>query len=219
MNNSIKFLILCLFINSYTLGQKNELDILMFNKEIEAGLDEWKKEKELTITQTSNMVTEDQNKKKLKGIQKLSKDVQERLSSLGFLAQMAPTGYLATKEVQKIKHYQKKIIQEAKKSNIDLVWVFKEEKKIAKDVWDIVKYIAGIVATYGVINQMEKADRRILIDFTYEEIKAISSSSWWLYNKIKMANEKARFEKALFDYSIERDKRLVNEIIGKIKNF
>ena len=77
----------------------------------------------------------------------------------------------------------------------------------------------GIVISYGAINQMEKSERKILLDYALGEVKTLSRNSKHMLLKIRDIKAKVLRNKRAFQYYVNRDKQVVESIMKNIKSF
>ena len=64
---------------------------------------------------------------------------------------------------------------------------------------------------------MERADRQILLNHALAEVDRLNNNSYATLCIIRDAKEQARIKKSMFDYYIQRDKELVEDLLKNIK--
>jgi hypothetical protein len=74
--------------------------------------------------------------------------------------------------------------------------------------------MAGIVLSYGTINEMEKAERKILLDFAQSEIKTLRQQSYSTLQKIINVKRKIKLRNNLLQNWVNRDKKIIQDIIN-----
>ncbi len=189
----------------------------MINSEIRNSLGEHETQKELKKEQTANVSLETTNKTFWTKYKETTKKVQDRLRIIDFAMQSIPTGYAIYLEGQAIRNTQKRIIEELRDSPSALVIALPDQIKFVDDLQMTTRLLVGIVASYGAINQMEKADRKKLLDYALEEVKLIKYKANFLLYKILEFKENLQNKKHLLKYYVQRDKALVDDIIKNIK--
>lgn len=182
-------------------------------------MDENGRQKEMKNKQTLNLATENQNKKQWTKLRVTTTKIQDRLRSVDFALQAIPTGYAISQEAAKIKKNEQDIIQELKTAPYALVVALPGQIKFADDLQMVVRLITGIVVSYGVINQMEKAERKILLDYALDEVKNLESESYYTLFLIRELRRKIEYKKALLQYYVNRDRQVVGGIMTGIKSF
>ena len=75
------------------------------------------------------------------------------------------------------------------------------------------QFIIGIIASYGTINQMEKAERKILLDFAKGEFQQLRIESGDMLRKIRNAKRKVNLKRTTLKGWVERDKKIIKDII------
>jgi hypothetical protein len=83
----------------------------------------------------------------------------------------------------------------------------------------VTRLITGIILSYGAMNQMEKSERKILLDYALGEVKTLSRNSTHILLKIWDIKAKVIRNKRAFQYYVNRDKKVVEDIMKNIKSF
>ncbi|MDO4881139.1 MAG: hypothetical protein Q3983_07650 [Capnocytophaga sp.] len=191
----------------------------MIHLRVDHTLKEHERQKEMNSNQSKNLGMESTNKTMWGKFKDVTKDIQDRLRKVDFVLQAIPTGYVITEKTKEIYQTQKSIYAEIKTAPKYLQKVLPKQIKFYDDLQMIVRYMTGIVVSYGAINQMERAERQILLDHALAEVNSLSSSSFATLMLIRDAKMAEQFKKAELKYYAERDKALVNDILRKIKKF
>ena len=66
---------------------------------------------------------------------------------------------------------------------------------------------------------IEKSERKILLDYALQEVENLNRSSYFMLVKIKDIKEKIQWKKNVLEYYRNRDAQVVKDIIGGIKKF
>ena len=77
-----------------------------------------------------------------------------------------------------------------------------------------IRLMAGIVLSYGTINGMEKAERKILLDYAQNEIKTLRQQSYATLQKILNVKRKMKLRNNLIKNWINKDKQIIQNIIN-----
>jgi precorrin-4 methylase len=145
--------------------QKETVSFPMMNQEIRHTMEENDRQKTMKNRQDINLTTEVVNKKQWEKFKETTTKIQERLRLVDFAMQAIPTGYAIFLESQKIQDIQTKIITEIETAPYSLVVVLPAQIKFVDDMQMVVRLLSGIVISYGAINQMEKAERKLLLEY------------------------------------------------------
>lgn len=191
----------------------------MMNLEIRHSMEENGRQNEMKNRQTLNLATENQNRKQWNKLRETTVKIQDRLRFVDFAMQALPTGYAISQEAAKIKKNEELIIEELKTAPYALVAALPGQIRFADDLQMVVRFLTGIVVSYGAINQMEKAERKILLDYALDEVKNLESESYYTLFLIRELRRKIEYKKALLQYYVNRDRQVVQDIMGGIKSF
>ena len=136
-----------------------------------------------------------------------------------FALQTSPTGIIISQEAREIKENQEKIFNEIRTAPYALIVALPKQIQFIDELQMVVRFLTGIVASYGAINQMEKAERKILLDYGLAEVQRLNSQSFYILQTIRNAKEKFETRKGLLQYYMNRDRQIVEDIINNVKTF
>ncbi len=194
--------------------EKENVSFPMMNQEIRHTMQENERQKEMKNWQDTNLATETVNKKQWEKFRETTTKIQDRLRIVDFAMQAIPTGYAIFLESQKIQDIQSKIITEIQTAPYSLIVVLPAEIKFVDDMQMIVRLLTGIVLSYGAINQMEKAERKILLEYALEEVRRLRRDSFFMLMKIRDIKWKVEWTKFVVLNYINKDKQIVEQIIN-----
>ena len=199
--------------------QQENVSFPMMNLEINATMKENERQKEMRQKQTLNATVETANKTQWNNFKDKVTKVQDRLRIFSFAIQAIPTGIAMSREVNKINQNQTDIINEINSAPYSIIAVLPSQVKFVDDLQMVTRLIMGIVISYGAINQMEKSERKILLDYALGEVKTLSRNSTHMLLKIRDIKAKVLRNKRAFQYYVNRDKQVVESIMKNIKSF
>lgn len=199
--------------------EKENVSFPMMNIEINATMKENKRQKIMRQEQTLNATIETANKIQWNNFKVKVTKVQDRLRIVSFAIQAIPTGIAINREIAKITNNQTAIIQEINTAPYSIITVLPSQIQFVDDLQMVTRLIMGIVISYGAINQMEKSERKILLDYAFGEVKTLSRNSTHILLKIRDIKAKVLRDKRAFQYFMNRDKQLVESIMKNIKTF
>ena len=199
--------------------QKENVSFPMMNLEINATMKENERQKEMRQKQTLNATIETANKTQWNNFKDKVTKVQDRLRIVSFAIQAIPTGIAMNREITKITNNQTAIIQEINTAPYSIIAVLPSQIQFVDDLQMVIRLITGIVISYGAINQMEKSERKILLDYALGEVKTLSRNSTHMLLKIRDIKAKVLRNKRAFQYYVNRDKQVVESIMDNIKSF
>ena len=199
--------------------QKENVSFPMMNQEIRNTMYENDRQKEMKNWQDTNLISETANKKQWTKFKETSTKIQDRLRFVSFAMQAIPTGIAITREAQKIKNTQMQIINEINTAPYSIVVVLPNQIQFVDDLQMVVRLLTGLVVSYGAINQMEKSERKILLNYALSEVENLGRSSTYMLMKVRDIKEKVRWRNVLLKYYVNRDKKVVQDILKGFKNF
>ena len=90
--------------------------------------------------------------------------------------------------------------------------------QFADDLQMVMRYLTGLVVSYGAINQMERKERQILLNYALDEVNRLANDSFLTLMLIREYKARLEYRKNMFRYYIERDKSLVEDLMRNIKS-
>ena len=199
--------------------QQENVSFPMMDLEINATMKEHERQKEMRQKQTLNASVETANDTQWKNFKEKVTKIQDRLRVVSFAIQAIPTGVAMTREVNKITDNQTAIIDEISTAPYSIIAVLPSQVQFVDDMQMVTRLVIGIIVSYGAINQMEKAERKVLLDYALVELKSISRNSTHMLFKIRDIKAKVLRNKRAFQYYVNRDKQVVKDIMNNIKSF
>ncbi|WP_312400244.1 hypothetical protein [Chryseobacterium sp.] len=199
--------------------QQENVSFPMMDLEINASMKEHNRQKEMRQKQTLNATVETANQTQWKNFKEKITKVQDRLRIVSFAIQAIPTGVAVSREITKITDNQTSIINEINTAPYSIMAVLPAQVQFVDDLQMVTRLITGIILSYGAINQMEKSERKVLLDYALSEVKALNRNSTYMLLKIRDIKAKVLRNKRAFQYYVNRDKQVVESIMNNIKSF
>lgn len=197
--------------------QKENVSFPMMNQEIRHTMEENNRQTEMHSKQFMNSITENMNNNQWWKFKETQKKIQNRLRFVDFALQSIPTGYAIVLETQQIVKIQNEIYGLIAQAPYAVAPILPGQLMFVYDMQMIVRLLVGIVASYGAMNQMEKAERQILLDFALDEVKLLKKDAMSMLRLVKNILEKIRFNKYMVINWVNQDKKLVKDIMGAFK--
>lgn len=194
--------------------QKENVSFPMMNLEIRHTMEEHDRQKEMKNRQVANLASENVNKKQWEKFRETTAKIQDRLRIVDFAMQAIPTGYVIYLESQKISELQSQILAEIQTAPYAIASILPAEIKFVDDMQMIVRLLTGIVVSYGAINQMEKAERKILLEYALQEVKQLTLDARIMLMKIRDLKQKIAWIRFQILNYINKDKQIIQEIIN-----
>lgn len=190
----------------------------MMNIEINSTMKEHDRQKDMRKNQLANATVETANRAQWNGFKDKVKKIQDRLRIVSFAIQAIPTGIAMNREITKIIQNQTAIVNEIETAPLSIIAVLPSQVQFVDDLQMATRLIIGIVVSYGAMNQMEKSERKILLDYALGEVKTLSRNSTHILLKIRDIKAKVLRNKRAFQYYVNRDKQVVESIMNQIKS-
>ena len=212
--------ILCFVIVMYSAMFKGQLTggnyicYYLINSEIQKTMDENDKQKEMRNKQLYNLSLESANKEQWSKYRDVTEKIRGRLNNLSFAVQAIPTSVNIVKEIDKIYEIQSKIYTELSDAPLWIPVALNGQYEFVNNLQLYIRLMAGIILSYGTINGMEKAERKILLDYAQSEIKMLRQQSYSTLQKIINVKRKMKLRNNLLQNWVNRDKKIIQDIIN-----
>lgn len=198
---------------------EDSLSVNMISQEVEYTMEENQRQKTMNNRQNINTTSEGTNNRQWGKYRETAQKIQDRLRIVDFALQAIPIGYVITQKANDIKRYQQRIYEEIHTAPQSLKDIVPKQIKFADDLQMVMRFLTGLVVSYGAMNQMERAERQILLDHALAEVEALSNASFSMLSLIRDYKQKADLQKGILDFYIRRDKELVQDILKNFKKF
>ncbi len=218
-------LLICLLCNSIIVsaqfsGTTDETDYCNFifmNHEIKHTLEEHKRQTTITNNETVNTVLENKNKNDWTNVKSKIKRIQDRLKIIDPALQVIPSLVVVSREYKDILDNQKKIFQESQDLPPNIQEVLKREIEFSEDLILTTGFFMGLTMSYGPLMQMERSERKILIEHGLQEVNKLKNHSYYTLFLIREAKRAIELRKQTIKYIENRDKELVKNTINEFK--
>jgi hypothetical protein len=203
---------------SPSFAQQSTIDIVGMHQLI----DQSKNEHTVQVNARNNQATVNANEQanltlleKLKNVYRI---LQQRYNTLGTAISVAEIGIEATPMVRQIVSYQGQIVQLAEKNPAGAALGIQTEIEFAEKAEALSGYVAGLVLSYGDINQMKASDRKLLFDYVIQQLSTIQELSGNMVNILTYSNLSTLLRSLNpFQGLIDQDKSMVESIIQNAK--
>jgi hypothetical protein len=199
--------------------EEENVSFPMMNLEIRNAMNENDRQVKLRNKQLTNTSLETANKEQWSKFRETKVKIQDRLRIVSFAVQAITTGVAINREIAMIKDYQTRTYEAIQSAPYSVVVALPSEIDFLDKLQMDVRLITGIVLSYGAINQMEKAERKILLDYALGEIQDLRNDAYWTYHKVRDLINKVEWKKNSLKAYVNLDKQIIGEIINNIKGF
>jgi len=215
--------LICLLLSalSFSLSaycQQSTIDIVGMHQLIDQSKDEHSAQVNARNNQATVNANEQANLTLLEKLKNVYRTLQQRYNTLGTAISVAEIGIEAEPMVKQIISYQALIVQLAEKNPAGAALGIQTEIEFAEKAEALSGYVAGLVLSYGDINQMKASDRKLLFDYVIQQLSTIQELSGNMVNILTYSNL-ATLLRSLnpFQGFIDQDKSMVEGIIQNAK--
>lgn len=199
-------------------GQHSTLDIVGIHQLVDESTSENKLQVKARNQQAAATANEQANLTLLEKLKGTYRTLQQRYNTLGTAITVADVGIYAAPMVDQIVSYQAQIVALAEKNPALIAIGFQTEVQFAEKAKSLLGYVAGLILSYGDINQMKASDRKMLFDYVISQLSNLQQLSGNMVNMMQYSNLASLLKAANpFQNFINADKSISNSIIQNAK--
>ena len=199
-------------------AQHSTIDLPAMHQLISQSIDENKLQVKAKKQQAINTANDQANLTLLDKLKKVYRDLQNRYNTLGTVINVADIGIYATPMVAGIISNQRQIIALTSDDPALLPLGLQTEVEFTERAKDLAAYVAGLILSYGDVNQMRTSDRKLLFDYVLEQLSEIQQLSYNLVVTLQNSNINLLLHSINpFQDYIDKDRSIVQEILSNAK--
>jgi hypothetical protein len=199
-------------------AQQSTLDIAGIHQLVDESTAENKLQVKARNQQAAATANEQANLTLLEKLKSTYRTLQQRYNTLGTAITVADVGIYAVPMVDQIISYQAQIVALAEKNPALIAVGFQTELQFAEKAKSLSGYVAGLLLSYGDINQMKASDRKMLFDYVISQLSNLQQLSGNMVNMMQYSNLAALLRAANpYQNFINADKSIGNSIIQNAK--
>jgi hypothetical protein len=205
-------------LSVFSYGQGKVLDIpellqLVSYSKSEHSLQEDARNRQATVTGT-----ETANKTLLAKVKDMYRTLQSRYSTLGTAINAAQVGLEAQPMVSSIINSQSQLYDLAQKNPAIIPLAYQTEIDFVEHSEMLIRFLAGLLLSYGDVNQMKSSDRKLLFDFVLQELSNIQDLSNQLVRSVQFSSLASLLHHLNpFDAFVYQDQHIVQDILTNAK--
>ena len=214
--NCLKLLLLICFIANYlpVFSQKKALNIAGIHQLVGDSKSEYDRQNSNRDNQAVATSNELANKTMLARLKNKYRELQQRFHLLGTALSAANIGIYASPMISRILSNQIQIYQIASDNHALIPVAYHTERDLLLKSDSLMNYLIGLCASYGAVNQMKGADRKILFDHVLYELNTLQELSAILLNAMQVSQTSGLLRTLNpFQSYVDQDKELVQDII------
>ena len=214
--------LICLLPFTFSLSpskaQQSTIDIIGMHQLIDESKNEHTKQVNAKNQQAVNTANEQANLTLLTRLKNMYRTLQQRYNMLGTLITVGDIGLQAEPMVKQIVSYQGLIVQQVEKNPAIAILGYQTEIEFVEKAEALSGYVAGLVLSFGDVNQMKASDRKLLFDYVIRQLSVIQELSGNMLNLLQYSNL-ASVLKALnpFQSWVDADVGMAKNIIQNAK--
>ena len=207
-------LIYSLVLCSYsTYSQTN---VALLHQLVNESKSEYEKQQEAKTNQRANAVNEAVNNSLLSTVKAKYRTVQDRFAKLSMIIDAIGIGSTADPLVQSIIDNQQQIVYYCRQDPSLILFAIETEKIFVERSYTLLRYLLGLSASIGTINQMKVSERRILFQHIIDELREINGHSYATSRTLQAHLERKYGGAPYLDY-LAKEQALVDKIIQNAK--
>jgi len=206
------------FYLSPCFAQKSTLDIVGIHQLVDESTSENKLQVNARNQQAAATANEQANLTLLEKLKNTYRTLQQRYNTLGTAITVADVGIYAEPMVKQIVSYQAQIVALAEKNPALIAIGYQSEIQFAENAKDLMGYIAGLILSYGDVNQMKASDRKMLFDYVITQLSVLQELSGNMVNMMQYSSLASLLKAANpFQNFIDADISISKNIIQNAK--
>lgn len=193
------------------------INYLMMDTAIKHTLEENSRQKQIRTNQATDTSLEEANRKQMSLFQREYQQVEARMKSLGLLLDAGVLATEAVPLVNSITASQTELLSLISEHPLLLLSAADVEQELAEKAVSILNYMAGILLTYGELNHMKPSDRKMLLNFARDELRALDGQSYRLLRSLQQSLASKNAGISVFSGWVNEDKELIGSILSNVK--
>jgi len=176
------------FYLSPCFAQKSTLDIVGIHQLVDESTSENKLQVNARNQQAAATANEQANLTLLEKLKNTYRTLQQRYNTLGTAITVADVGIYAEPMVKQIVSYQAQIVALAENNPALIAIGYQSEIQFAENAKDLMGYVAGLILSYGDVNQMKASDRKMLFDYVITQLSVLQELSGNMVNMMQYSS-------------------------------
>jgi hypothetical protein len=193
-----------------------QVNVALLHQLVEESKSEYNLQKEAKASQGKNAINEEVNNSLVNSVKKKYRTVQERFAKLSIVIDAIGIGSSAQPLVNSIIDNQQQILFYCRQDPTLLLFAIETEKIFVERSYSLLKYLIGLSASIGVVNQMKVSERRILFQHIIDELREINGISYTASKSLQHHLERKLGVNPYLNY-VTTEMALVEEIIQNAK--
>lgn len=216
MKKLLLFFALLIFSNG--IAQASYISYYLIHVGVDHTLKENKRQKDAKNKQARVLALEVSNAQSANNLNTKYAKIKGRLSKLGLLLD----GFIISSEayptLKQIIENQKTIYEECKASPYLIAISAQSEVEFVDRAQMLIRFLTGLVLTYGDINQMQQSDRKMLLNHAVKQLDDMNIQSYSLLSNIRNYKRIIALKKASIQSWVNEDRQIISDILSNSKD-
>ena len=213
--------IICLtlfFLLGISKGGYAQLNVELLHQLVQHSKDEYERQTTARNRQAVTSANEEVNNSKMDELKRKYRTLQSRFHTIGMAIDATRIGMEAAPIIREIVRQQSAIVRLAGQDPLLIDMAYRTEKELADRAYRLSRYLYALAISIGDINQMKASDRRLLFGHVLTELRLIAGTSRGLAANMYHADRMdIPSSPDPFGNYVNRDRQLVDNILGKLK--
>jgi hypothetical protein len=196
-----------------------QTNVALLNQLISESESEHDRQTSARTGQATVTANESVNKSQMTTLKTTYRNIQNRFHTLGLVIDAAEIGLEAAPLVNEIIRQQQLIVAQCRNNPVLILLAINSETDLAGQANLLAEYCAGLILSFGDVNQMKASDRKMLFSYVVTELRRIDGASRGLLTTITNFNNGLN-SKSLNPFSgfINQDKNMADDILRNAKS-
>jgi len=170
-------ILLILLALSFSFPVAAQVNIALLHQLVEDSKNEHEKQSEAKANQAKNAFNEEVNRNLMGQVKEKYRTIQERFAKLQLLVEAVGLAASADPLLRAIIDHQEQIVFYCSSDPSVIPLALETEKLFVKHSYSLMKYLIGLMASIGDLNQMKTSERRLLLQHVLHELRSINRLS------------------------------------------
>lgn len=213
----MKVVLMIMLIGLSWQHSQAQTNVALLHQLVDNSKSEHKRQIELRDQQASSSATEEINRSQMSNLKSKYRDIQRRFSMLSTAVNALQVGIECAPIIDKISQDQQKLFRFCQDDPLLIAMAIQSELDLLDRSQMLLRFAYGLMVSVGDLNAMKISDRRMLLGFVLDELRAISSLLNGLVIAVNSYKLNAGRTLSLFPSMFDRDRQAASSALSKLK--
>lgn len=216
MKKLVIFIVISFLTNS--IAHASYISYYLIHVGVDHTLKENTRQKEAKQRQLRVTALEESNSNSTRNLNSKYEKIKGRLNKLGLLLDAFVISSEAYPTLRQIIENQKVIYDECRNSPYLIPISVQSEVEFVDRAQMLIRFLTGLVLTYGDINQMQAGDRKMLLNHAVKQLDEMNVQSYSLLVNIRNFKQAIALKQASIQTWVNQDKQIITDILSNAKD-